>query len=628
MKRFFAGIVTIALFAVVLVPSVGAATIAELQAMIAQLQAQIAALSGGSSSTGGYMFNTDLTVGSTGADVTELQKILVSKGHLVMPAGASYGYFGTLTRAALAKWQAAEGISPAAGYFGPISRARVNATGGTTGGTTTGGAGISTPGVEGTLTVTLNPIPGSGTKVYEGDSKAAVLGIKLEAKTSDIRVERVKVQLPNTAFYNKIASKIYVADNGNVLGSMDLNSSTVVKEGSNYFITVAGLNYVVPKDATKVLTVHIDVRPSIDTTDLASNYTLTIPVDGVRGIDGAGVNQYGPTATAFSRSIDPEGDLADSAALKVSLNTNTPETNEAVASESSSEDELDGLSLLAFDVKAEKDAVMVTDLVANITRGGNTSTATSSTAYLYDGSTLIGSASVVSTSATAMTATFSDIDFVVSKDSTKTLTLKVDIRDAGAAATTFSASIAAANVTAENTAGDTVTPTGSATGETMTIRNVGPMFTLVSKTVEKSATAQQSNTSTSTMKGIFTVKVKAVGGDILFGTQATTSEANRMFKFGVYRGSSLATLNAASTSSFTVPAGVVESTNSFTLQENNEVTLAVEYLVEGRDVTSALVSTNTYSIGIEEIRWMNGSLQTSSFMGGETSWRTSGVSLP
>ncbi len=474
----------------------------------------------------------------------------------------------------------------------------------------------------------MNPIPGSGTKVYEGDSKAAVLGIKLEAKTSDIRVERVKVQLPSTAFYNKIASKIYVADNGNVLGSMDLNSSTVVKEGSNYFITVAGLNYVVPKDATKVLTVHIDVRPSIDSTDLASNYTLTIPVDGVRGIDGAGVNQYGPTATAFSRSIDPEGDLADDAALKVSLNTNTPEANEAVASESSSEDELDGLSLLAFDVKAEKDAVMVTDLVANITRGGNTSTATSSTAYLYDGSTLIGSASVVSTSATAMTATFSDIDFVVAKDSTKTLTLKVDIRDAGTAATTFSASIVAANVTAENTAGDTVTPTGSATGETMTLRKVGPMFTLVSKTVEKSATAQQSNTSTSTMKGIFTVKVKAVGGDILFGTQATTSEANRMFKFGVYKGSSLTTLNAASTSSFTVPSGVVTSTDSFTLQENNEVTLAVEYLVEGRTVAGALVNTDTYSVGIEEIRWMNGSLQTSSFMGGETAWRTSGVSLP
>ena len=39
-----------------------------------------------------------------------------------MPAGVSKGYFGSLTRTAVAIWQAANGITPAVGYFGPISR--------------------------------------------------------------------------------------------------------------------------------------------------------------------------------------------------------------------------------------------------------------------------------------------------------------------------------------------------------------------------------------------------------------------------------------------------------------------------------------------------------------------------
>jgi len=47
-------------------------------------------------------FTRDLTLGSTGADVTELQTWLISKGQSI-PAGAT-GYFGVQTRAALASW--------------------------------------------------------------------------------------------------------------------------------------------------------------------------------------------------------------------------------------------------------------------------------------------------------------------------------------------------------------------------------------------------------------------------------------------------------------------------------------------------------------------------------------------
>jgi len=70
-------------------------------------------------------FVTNLTVGSRGSDVVALQQFLVSKGFLQMPVNVSYGYFGPITKAAVARWQAANGISPAVGYFGPISRAAI-----------------------------------------------------------------------------------------------------------------------------------------------------------------------------------------------------------------------------------------------------------------------------------------------------------------------------------------------------------------------------------------------------------------------------------------------------------------------------------------------------------------------
>jgi peptidoglycan hydrolase-like protein with peptidoglycan-binding domain len=76
-----------------------------------------------------YNFQNDLTMGSTGNDVVELQKFLLASGFSI-PAltsgGAAYGYFGSQTRAAVAAYQSAHGITPPVGYFGPKTRAVVN----------------------------------------------------------------------------------------------------------------------------------------------------------------------------------------------------------------------------------------------------------------------------------------------------------------------------------------------------------------------------------------------------------------------------------------------------------------------------------------------------------------------
>ncbi len=73
----------------------------------------------------------DLTLGSQGTDVAALQQFLISwnagPASAALKAAGATGYFGQLTRAALAEWQAAVGISPAAGYYGPLTRTRIAA---------------------------------------------------------------------------------------------------------------------------------------------------------------------------------------------------------------------------------------------------------------------------------------------------------------------------------------------------------------------------------------------------------------------------------------------------------------------------------------------------------------------
>lgn len=77
--------------------------------------------------SGVYAYARNLTLGSTGADVVALQTFLEQKSFLVMPQGILKGYFGQLTRNAVKRYQESKGIAPALGFFGPITRASVQA---------------------------------------------------------------------------------------------------------------------------------------------------------------------------------------------------------------------------------------------------------------------------------------------------------------------------------------------------------------------------------------------------------------------------------------------------------------------------------------------------------------------
>lgn len=621
----------------------GAVTVAELQAQITALMAQLSALGGGSSVS--TTFTTDLTIGSTGSQVSALQSWLVSRGFLTMPAGVAMGYFGNLTKAAVAAWQASAGISPAAGYFGPKSRAALASAGGvttggtTTGGTTTGTTGITTPGVEGTMTVTSAPVS-TGT-LYEGDMMKDVLAFKVKAQNSDIAVQRVKLNLGTaTTIYNKIYQKVYVVnDAGQVLASSDLNSSTVVKDGNNYYITLAGFSYVVPKDSTKTISLKADVRPSIDSTDIdTETYTITLADNGVRGTDGAGIDQYSPTTgSSITKTISFSGSLTDSASLTLSTNSNNPLSQEVIAADGANNNELDKATLLTFDIKADKDDVLLTDLVATVNKSiAATNAVTASSTFLYADGNVIGTASL-----SGATATFNDINFSIPKDTTKTFTLKVDIRGATAVQGDFTASVANSGLTGENTIGDNVSKTGSATSNHLYVRSVGPIFTLVgTPTIVKGALPVQNNYATSTAAATFNLHIKAVGASILFGSNASTTypmvsngTGAPARSFITYLGGASNNPSVSSSTDFAVPSsGVVnDSTNAtFTLQEDQEITIPVTFTIQGNTTAGVGVTYGSYSIGLERINWLpaNGSQSSSTFMSSQTNWRTGSVTLP
>jgi hypothetical protein len=125
--------VAIAMAFALVAPAAQAQTTEELQAQIAELMATIAALQAQVGMSGGVdggvsacvTIPAPLTIGAQGADVTNLQNFLIAEGQSI-PAGAT-GYFGSQTQAALAGWQAANGVSPAVGYYGPITKAAMDA---------------------------------------------------------------------------------------------------------------------------------------------------------------------------------------------------------------------------------------------------------------------------------------------------------------------------------------------------------------------------------------------------------------------------------------------------------------------------------------------------------------------
>ena len=512
-----------------------------------------------------YTFTRNLTVGSTGADVTALQTKLG-----VSPAT---GYFGAITKAAVVAYQTANGL-PATGFVGPLTLAKLNASAvvvtpvtPVTPVSTTCPAGytctpastgtVTTTGTEGTVTVSQSN-SGLASSIYEGDSKVGVLGLKIEAKNSDIAVKRINVDLgTSTTIYNKVFNKIYVLDGSTVLASSDLNSNTVTKDSAptpRYYITLTGINAVIAKNTSKTLVIALDVNGSVDTTYRSRTYAVSLygtSDTAIRGTDGAGLDEYAGS-NGISRNVSVSSSLADSATLKTSLDSSSPLAATVIAADGANQNEADKVTTLVFNVKATKSDITITDLSATTT-GTAVNAGEIVTAYLFDGATELDNASV---SSTTNVAVFNNLNINIAKDSTKTLTIKVDVRNASANALTVTSMVDGVNgITAENANGDNVAnPTGSATGNVLQVQSAGAVYTLYGTPTLVGVHDAANTSASSTYTATFAFDIAASGADVTVGSTSA-------FVVGIYNVDTGA-LVASTTAGYLKPtSGIVLDTN-------------------------------------------------------------------
>ena len=226
----------------VMIASAQTVTIESLLAQIAQLQVLIAQLQGGQAATISTTFTKDLTLGSKGTEVKALQQFLVSKGDLVISVTTTY--FGSMTKAALAKYQARVGISPAAGYFGPITRSYINSLAvGTT--PTTPGTTVPTSG----LVLALDSTNPAGTTIPKGVSGAEFVKFTVSGNGTITGLTFKRKGIGATADFASTGFYLYEG-NTRLTSGRSINSTTH---------EVSFLNLALAINGTKTLSLKVDV---------------------------------------------------------------------------------------------------------------------------------------------------------------------------------------------------------------------------------------------------------------------------------------------------------------------------------------------------------------------------------
>lgn len=366
--KFVAGFVgfALALSFVVTPVTAKADTTSDLQAQIAALLAQItqlqAQISGGASTSS--TFSTDLTLGSTGADVTALQQWLVSKGFLSMPAGVAMGYFGPLTQAAVTAYQTSKGISPASGYFGPITRASVNAMAPVVPPVVppvTPPVGTGLQGGAGSVD-TYKLVSGlTNEKVGEDEEDVKVAGLEIEADDgSDLQITAVKLVFnEGTAGsdFDKYATEVSLWFDGKEVGRVDASGFT---DDNAWTKTVSLDGAVVDAAGTSELVVAVSGISNLDTNDATD--TWTVDFRQVRFVDATGAStSEDPTVATRTFSFESFA-TASNAELKIvgdDEDVNDPHVIDVHAS-----DDTNDIPVLSFTLEAEGDSDLLIDKVS------------------------------------------------------------------------------------------------------------------------------------------------------------------------------------------------------------------------------------------------------------------------
>lgn len=500
-----------------------------------------------STTTASVTFTRDLTIGSTGADVTALQTWLIAKGFSI-PAGAT-GYFGAQTKAALAAFQAANAITPAAGYFGPITRAKVAAMGGST--TTTGGSTVpgcaagaaysSTTGAPCTTSTGSTGLSGgeatlrgfdlqSGNDIAQGDSNQEIGVAQFDVRGGDVNIQRVTVEMTAVGTGSKLPWKYFdtlsVYSGSKKIGDIDVSSKDAWDQSSDTYSVDIPTNGILKEGDNQELSIRADAVNTIDSANDAQIFNMDIPDNGIRSIDAAGLQEYaGDTNDTVSVAVN----TAQNGDLTVSATSDNPSAGVLVADDTNTSDSYD---VLAFQIR-NKDDVSVDFNSLMFTASSASSTAVKNivrkATLTLDGDTYTGT---IGSGATT-TITFDNLSTSVNGNDTIDGTLTVELYgqqnhfSATGEQLKFSLVGNTTNVDASNSdTGDTSSVSGTASGNVMSI-GVNTGITVAGNS--NSASESYNSTTPASSTGTFTLKfdVTANGNDVYIPkTIATTTAAS------------------------------------------------------------------------------------------------------
>ena len=522
------------------------AQIQQLLAIISQLQQQIATLQGGQGTTGTYCFNTDLYQGLTSNDVRNLQ--------IVLRVTPTTGYFGSITNSAVKRFQAQYGI-PQTGYVGPLTRAKLNelyCTPVTPTTTTTlpGGTTTTTTVVApsyGTLEVSSYPVSNPQTTLH-GGQEYELLAAKFKAVGSDITLKKVALRVvhaSNDAFPWQAFTTLALYDGSTKLAEIALNSSNAIENtfAQDYTFNISGLNFVIPNNSSKVLTVKGTTVVNPVSNAINNTWKVTLRADQLVFSDTAGVTY----SVASGQNIDSQAlnlQSTQTAAATVTLAVDNPKAQNVIVSDSSpSRVEVMKFNVGVKNLNATFNSGSVTVRISNTT---DQSLITG--VELWDGGTLLANSAPSSwtseNNSFKASITWSNFSLPIAAGTTKTLSVKLVLAQV---ASNFSNTDKHLEIsTGPSLSGvDTNSNVVSANGSSLTSEKFypflkAPVFALSSATLTASGSTSSKVSDMGTAKIVFTVT--ANGGDIYIPTSGNTAIT---ITGKINNGSPIATTNRA-----------------------------------------------------------------------------------
>lgn len=231
-------------------------SITKIAAVVAGVTLAALASTASAQTTSCYSFTLNHKLGNTGGEVMWVQKFLnMNAATQVAASGAgSAGQettrFGALTRSAVMKFQAANGISPVSGYWGPLTRAKANAlevarcaSGPTTTTPATGDAVLAAAPQPGNSLA----VAGSSANGNVAASRVPFTKFTVTAGATPVTLNSVTVERGGLAADTAFANVILLDDMGNQLGTEKVLNS-------NHQATI-GAPVVIPAGSTKTFTV-------------------------------------------------------------------------------------------------------------------------------------------------------------------------------------------------------------------------------------------------------------------------------------------------------------------------------------------------------------------------------------